>query len=78
MVTEKQLQQALRQTTEDTSRLLDFCISEYGKPVDALMAMVLGAGSLAATLGMSKAALLEGVGLAYDTHVDGEGPDHVH
>lgn len=78
MVTEKQLQQVWQQTTEDTSRLLDFCLSEYGKPVDALMAMILGAGSLAVHLGMSKAALLEGVGLAYDTHVDGEGPDHVH
>lgn len=80
MVTEEKLQQVLKQATKDTSELLTFCRDQYGMPVDALMALVLGSGSLAVAVGMSRDDLLEGVGKAWDfaQAARGEGSDHVH
>lgn len=66
MVTEKQLQQMLLETTDNTRMLMDFCMSRFGLPVDGLLALILGSGSLAAALGMSREDLLEGVGRAWD------------
>lgn len=80
MVTEKIKQQLLRETTDNTQVLLTFCRDQYGVPVEALMALILGSGSLAVGIGMSREDLLEGVGKAWDLAQDArkEGNRHAH
>lgn len=80
MVTEKMKQSLLRETTENTQVLLTFCRDQYGVPVEALMALILGSGSLAVGIGMSRDDLLEGVGKAWDFAQDArkEGNRHAH
>ena len=84
MTTEKLREQILTQTAQNTSLLLDFCRASYDRPVEALMALILGSGSLARHLGMSRQDLLEGVGKAWDCSSkagigeSGKGADHVH
>ena len=80
MVTEKIKQQLLRETSDNAHALLTFCRDQYGMPVEALMALILGSGSLAVGIGMSREDLLEGVGKAWDFAQDArkEGNRHAH
>lgn len=79
MVTEKQAQQVWRESKEHTRDLIEFCRDRFEHPIDAVMALVLGSGILAAQLGVPKETLLEGVALAFDTQRGGkEDADHVH
>ena len=80
MVTEKIKQQLLRETSDNAHVLLTFCREQYGMPVEALMALILGSGSLAVGIGMSRDDLLEGVGKAWDFAQEArkEGHRHAH
>ena len=80
MVTEKMKQQVLLETAADTHALLEFCLAKYDLPVSALMALILGSGTMAVAIGMSREDLLEGVGHAWD-FAERRAPkesDHVH
>lgn len=46
-------------------KLLTICQDEFGYPVDALMAMVLGSATLAHGIGMPLPHLLDGIRAAY-------------
>lgn len=81
MVTEKELQRKVQEVPKNAKVLLDFCLLEYETPIEALMALILGSGTLAVAVGMDRADLLEGIGKAWDMsdeRLSPRGGSHVH